>query len=75
MDTHLQPELIERISKVWNQHNKYELVYLQVARAPLARRVASPFFVALFGRVHHHEQHARRPLCSDGFLESIMNLW
>ena len=36
-------ELIERIDSCWNEKDKYDLVFAQIVRAPVARRVASPY--------------------------------
>jgi hypothetical protein len=36
-------ELIERIDNCWNEKDKYDLIFAQIVRAPVARRVASPY--------------------------------
>ncbi len=36
-------ELIERIDSCWNEKSKYDLVFAQVVRAAVGRRIASPY--------------------------------
>lgn len=35
-------ELIEKIEKCWNAQKRYELIFVSIARDPVARRLATP---------------------------------